>query len=123
MALVGTISLRINNRPAVTVTDFNYDHDTPTQNHAGGYGPIDTAQGVGTGTFSFKARARQETGLEFNPLTDLAGSENVIVFPVGSMRFALLGAAVNKHSMSVQQQQGNTEFSVSGTYRQFKQTR
>lgn len=122
MPLVGTVPLRFFNRAAVTCTDFSYDFDIPTQNKAGGYGQIGTSQGVGSGTFSFKIVPRQENGLEF-PIETLTNGEMPINFPIGTMRFALLGAVVSKHALSVQQAAGNTEFSVNGVFREFRRTR
>lgn len=122
MPLVGTVPIRWDNRPAITVTDFNYDFDAPTQVKAGGYGPIDTAQGVGTGTFSFKMAVRQETGPEL-PLESLIGQDHVINLPLGPKRYALTGVRVSKHALSVAQQQGNTDISINGSFREFKTRR
>jgi hypothetical protein len=121
MPLVGTVPVKINSRFAVTLTDFNYDYDRPTQIKAGAAGNIDTATGISQGSGSFKMAIRQDTGLEFS-LATLA-AEFSINFPLGPNRFALLGCVASKEALSVQQQQGNTEFTINFTFRERKQVR
>ncbi len=121
MALVGTVAARINNRPAVTVTDFNDSLDRPGQIKAGGYGVIGTSEGVETGSGSFKMAVRQENGMEF-PIDELR-RPFTMNFPLGTQRFALLGCKYTRLDTSVQQKEGNTEVSISFIYEQKKQTR
>ena len=121
MGLVGSVPARINNRPAVTVTDFSESLDRPGQVKSGGYGPIDTSEGVETGSGSFKLAARQENGYEF-PLDELR-KPFTVNYPVGPMRFALLGCKYTRFDVTVQQGTGNFEANVSFIYTQKKQTK
>jgi hypothetical protein len=121
MALVGTVAIRINNRPAVTATDFSESLDRPGQVKAGGYGPIGTSEGVETGSGSFKFRPRTENGMEF-PIDELRRPFTVN-YPLGTQRFALLNCKYTRLDVNVQQQTGDVEVSVAYVYEQKKQTR
>lgn len=116
MALVGTVPVKVNGRHAVTLTDFSYDLDRPVTVKSGAFGPIDTAIGSGTGgSFSFKLAIRQENGVEFT--IDTLFSEFSIDFPLGPNRYKLLGCNTSKEALSVQQAQGNADFSINGSFR------
>lgn len=122
MPLVGTVRVKINNRPAVTVMAFSYDITRPTQVKSGGYGPIGTATGIATGTGSFRLAPRMENGLEFD--IEELGREFSMTFDLGVMnRYALLGCVADRRSLSVDQGAGNTEVSVNFTFREEKQVR
>jgi hypothetical protein len=122
MALVGAVPLRVNNRPAVSVTDFNVDFDRPGQIKVGGYGTIGTATGGAvTGTGSFKMAPRQENGLEF-PLAELL-QPFTLNFPLGTQRFAILGCTLTRGSVSVAQKEGNTDAPIQFIFEEIKQTR
>lgn len=120
MALVGTVAVRLNNRPAVTITEFNETVDRPGQIKAGGYGVIDASQGVETGSGSFKLAPRQENGLEF-PI-DVLRQIFSMNYPLGNQRFVLLGCQMTQMTLTNQQKEGNTEYAVSFIYQQKKQT-
>ena len=67
-------------------------------------------------------RARQENGLEF-PIEQITVGEVPINFPMGLMRYALLGCVVGEHGVTVAQAEGNTEFTINGVFREFKRTK
>jgi len=121
MPLVGTVPVRISNRPAVTVTDMSYDFAGTNNVRLGGYGPIGTSKSGRKGTGSFKMVPRQETGPEFD--LALFFEEFTVAFPVGTKRYQLLGCESDKESLSVQQEAGNTEFTISFTFTLRKQTK
>lgn len=122
MPLVGSVPLRVNNRPAVTVTDFNIDADRPGQIKVGGYGVIGSSEGPAiTGTGSFKLAPKLENGLEF-PLGELL-KPFTLNFPLGPNRFAVLGCKLTKLSVAVAQQAGNTDVPVQFIFEDFKQTK
>lgn len=121
MPLVGTVPIRISSRPAVTVTDFSYDWSGSNNVRVGGYGPFGTSKSPRKGTGSFKMVPRQETGVEFN--LDAFLYEFNISFPMGLNRYSLIGCEADKESLSVQQENGNTEYTISFTFTQRKQTR
>lgn len=120
MALVGTVPVRFNNRAAITITEFNITLDRPGQIKAGGYGVIDSSEGVETGSGSFKLAPRQETGLEF-PI-DVLRLPFTMNFPLGTQRFAVLGCKMTQMALTNQQKEGNTEWAVTFIFASLKQT-
>jgi len=121
MALVGAVPLRINNRPAITVTDFNYDFAGTNNVRLGGYGAIGTQKSGRKGSGSFKMIPRQETGPEFDLAVFFV--EFVVAFPIGTKRYQLLGCEADKESLSIQQESGATEYNISFTFTDRKQTK
>lgn len=121
MALVGTVPVRFNNRAAVTITSFSESLDRPGQVKSGGYGPIDSSQGIETGTGSFKVAIRQETGPEFD--IDVLRLPFTMSYPLGPRRYSILGCKYTKIDMTNEQATGNTEWSVSFLYTQKVKTK
>jgi len=122
MALVGSVPVRINNRPATTVTDFEINFDRPGQVKVGGFGVIGSSEGPAiTGSGNFKMAPRQENGLEF-PLAELL-KPFVINFPLGPQRFAALGCKLVNGKIAVQQKEGNTDVPIQFIFEDFKQSK
>lgn len=121
MALVGTVAVRFNGRPAVTITGFEYGADRPATVAAGGYGIIGTGTGVEKGSGSFKIRPRQETGIEF-PLDTLRAPFSM-AFPLGIHRFALLRCTMTSLRGTNEQESGNNEVAIQFVYEELKQVK
>lgn len=122
MSLTGPIPVRVNGRPAISITDFDIGVDRPGQVVAGGYGVIGTSQGVETGSGSFKIRPRQESGLEF-PI-DVLRAPFSMAFPLGlAQRYGVLSCSMTSMRLSNQQQGGNNEWTVSFNFEQLAQTK
>lgn len=122
MALVGSVPLKINNRNAVTVTDFNVNFTRPGQVKVGGFGAFGSSEGGAvTGTGSFKQGPRMEGGMEF-PLAELL-RPFTLNFPLGTQRFAILGCKLTEGSIAVAQKEGNTDVPITFLFEDIKQTK
>lgn len=115
-SVVGPVSVKINGRFAITVTNFSRDVSIPTKVHKGAFGPFGNSQGIADVTGSFKVSI-PKTGLEFKFSKELGGDGGSIVatglqsvFKEGYTKVLL-----NKDSLSADEAAGNTEVTIGWT--------
>lgn len=116
MEIVGPVSIKINGRFAITVTNFSRDVSTPTKIHKGAFGPFGTSEGISDVTGSFKVSI-PKTGMEFNFSKEFAGEGATLVAQGLASLFkeSYTKVKVNKDSLSVDQGAGNTEITIGWT--------